>query len=40
MAPLPDQQGQAYIIRGEYITLAEDGSFTREGTDGGAENAE
>lgn len=40
MAPLPDQQGQAYIIRGEYITIAEDGSFTREGTDGGAENAE
>lgn len=41
MAPLPDQQGQAYIIRGEYITLAEDGSFTREGTNGGTEeNAE
>lgn len=42
MAPLPDQQGQAYIIRGEYITLAEDGSFTREGTTNGGteENAE
>lgn len=33
MPPLPDGQGQAYIIRGEYITISEDGSFTREGTD-------
>ena len=42
MAPLPDGQGQAYIIRGEYITISEDGSFTREGTDqtGGEANAD
>ena len=40
MAPLPDGQGQAYIIRGEYITISEDGSFTREGSDAGGENNE
>lgn len=40
MSPLPDGQGQAYIIRGEYITISEDGSFTREGTDAGGENNE
>lgn len=42
MSPLPDGQGQAYIIRGEYITISEDGSFTREGTDqtGGEANAD
>ena len=42
MSPLPDGQGQAYIIRGEYITISEDGSFTREGTDqtGGESNAD
>lgn len=41
MAPLPDGQGQAYIIRGEYITISEDGSFTRDGTDtGGGTNAD
>lgn len=40
MSPLPDGQGKAYIIRGEYITISEDGSFTREGTDAGGENNE
>ena len=40
MAPLPDGQGQAYIIRGEYITISEDGSFTRDGTDTGGESNE
>ena len=40
MAPLPDGQGQAYIIRGEYITISEDGSFTREGTETGGESNE
>lgn len=40
MSPLPDGQGQAYIIRGEYITISEDGSFTRDGTDAGGENNE
>lgn len=40
MPPLPDGQGQAYIIRGEYITISEDGSFTRDGTDAGGENNE
>ena len=40
MSPLPDGQGKAYIIRGEYITISEDGSFTRDGTDAGGENNE
>ena len=40
MSPLPDGQGQAYIIRGEYITISEDGSFTREGTETGGESNE
>lgn len=34
LPPLPDGQGQAYTIRGEYYLMNEDGSFTREGTDG------
>lgn len=33
LPPLPDGQGQAYTIRGEYYLMNEDGSFTREGTD-------
>lgn len=40
MSPLPDGQGQAYIIRGEYITISEDGSYTREGTETGGESNE
>ena len=32
LAPLPDGQGQAYTIRGEYYLMNEDGSFTKEGT--------
>lgn len=36
LPPLPDGQGQAYTIRGEYYMLNEDGTFTREGvTDNG-----
>lgn len=31
LPPLPDGQGQAYTIRGEYYLLNEDGTFTREG---------
>ena len=31
LPPLPDGQGQAYTIRGEYYMLNEDGTFTREG---------
>lgn len=31
LAPLPDGQGQAYTIRGEYYLLNDDGTFTREG---------
>lgn len=34
LPPLPGGQGQAYTIRGEYYLMNEDGSFTREGTDG------
>lgn len=33
LPPLPDGQGQAYTIRGEYYLMNEDGSFTREGAD-------
>lgn len=40
LPPLPDGQGKAYIIRGEYMTIDEDGSFTRDGTDAGGENNE
>ena len=32
LPPLPDGQGQAYTIRGEYYLMNEDGTFTREGT--------
>ena len=32
LPPLPDGQGQAYTIRGEYYLMNEDGSFTKEGT--------
>lgn len=31
LPPLPDGQGQAYTIRGEYYLLNDDGTFTREG---------
>ncbi len=31
LPPLPDGQGQAYTIRGEYYLLNEDGTFTKEG---------
>ena len=31
LPPLPNGQGQAYTIRGEYYLMNEDGSFTREG---------
>jgi len=42
LPPLPDGQGQIYTIRGEYMAINEDGSFTREGTDqtGGDTNAD
>lgn len=33
LPPLPNGQGQAYTIRGEYYLMNEDGSFTREGSD-------
>lgn len=33
LPPLPNGQGQAYTIRGEYYLMDEDGSFTREGAD-------
>lgn len=33
LPPLPNGQGQAYTIRGEYYLMNEDGTFTREGTD-------
>lgn len=41
LPPLPDGQGQAYTIRGEYYLINEDGSFTRDGLDqtGGESNA-
>lgn len=31
LPPLPDGQGQAYTIRGEYYLMNADGTFTREG---------
>lgn len=31
LPPLPNGQGQAYTIRGEYYLMNEDGTFTREG---------
>lgn len=31
LPPLPDGQGQAYTIRGEYYLMNSDGTFTREG---------
>lgn len=35
LPPLPNGQGQAYTIRGEYYLMNEDGTFTKEGvTDG------
>lgn len=37
LPPLPDGQGQAYTIRGEYMMINEDGSFTRDGTNTGGE---
>lgn len=42
LPPLPDGQGQAYTIRGEYMMIDSDGSFTREGTDqtGGGTDAD
>lgn len=33
LPPLPDGQGQAYTIRGEYYLLGTDGSVTRKGDD-------
>ena len=33
LPPLPDGQGQAYTIRGEYYLLGKDGSVTRKGDD-------
>ncbi len=33
MSPLPDGQGQAYTIRGEYYLLGADGSVTKKGDD-------
>ncbi|WP_353423992.1 phage portal protein [Christensenella massiliensis] len=33
LPPLPDGQGQAYTIRGEYYLLGADGSVTRKGDD-------
>ena len=33
LPPLPDGQGQAYTIRGEYYLLGQDGSVTRKGDD-------
>lgn len=33
LPPLPNGQGQAYTIRGEYYLMDKDGSFTREGAD-------
>lgn len=39
LPPLPDGQGQAYTIRGEYYMIDENGNFTREGTEGGSDNA-
>lgn len=33
LPPLPDGQGQAYTIRGEYYLLGSDGSVTRKGDD-------
>ena len=33
LPPLPDGQGQAYTIRGEYYLMNDDGTFTREGVD-------
>ena len=35
LPPLPDGQGQAYTIRGEYYLMNDDGSFTREGANNG-----
>ncbi len=35
LPPLPDGQGQAYTIRGEYYLLNDDGTFTREGVNDG-----
>jgi hypothetical protein len=32
LPPLPDGQGQAYTIRGEYYMIDENGNFTKEGT--------
>lgn len=36
LPPLPNGQGQAYTIRGEYYLMNEDGSFTREGANNGS----
>ena len=33
LPPLPDGQGQAYTIRGEYYLMNSDGTFTRKGVD-------
>jgi hypothetical protein len=39
LPPLPDGQGQAYTIRGEYYLIDENNNFTREGTDGTGESS-
>ena len=33
LPPLPNGQGQAYTIRGEYYLLGQDGSVTKKGDD-------
>lgn len=35
LPPLPNGQGQAYTIRGEYYLMNEDGTFTKEGVNDG-----
>lgn len=35
LPPLPNGQGQAYTIRGEYYLMNEDGTFTKEGVTNG-----
>ena len=37
LPPLPDGQGQAYTIRGEYYMIDENGNFTHEGNNEGGE---
>ena len=39
LPPLPDGQGQDYIIRGEYYMIDDENNFTHEGNNGGEGNA-